>query len=331
MKHFLIDGDRRYVIPVLKAAFAKNPQLLFFASPWSPPKWMKSSGTMIGGRLLPEHYAAYAAYFVKFVQAYEREGIPIYAVTVQNEPGVDRQHDTPKWHYPTCRWSGAQVRDFIRDHLGPAFKKHGLTTRIWCYDHNPVFADYYRQMRDHLARAAADVREAEAMVDDRHRLTFDAESVPIQWFYHTARTHANSYESCQLRDAFAALVNKPERSPTEKADAAAKLARWKMALDDKLANTKESLPLHAGRRAPGSLLRWRPHVPPRRGNDQRKTRHLTARDFRIFAVARDTTRSVTRATHLEHFSNWCSDGCLGQRPSFSQFTGALPQAPSTAT
>ena len=55
---------------------------------------------------------------------------------MQNEPGVDRQHDTPTWHYPSCRWSGEQERDFIRDHLGPAFKKHGLTTRIWCYDHN---------------------------------------------------------------------------------------------------------------------------------------------------------------------------------------------------
>ena len=76
LKHFSIDGDRRYVIPVLKAALAKNPQLLFFASPWSPPGWMKSSGSMIGGQLLPEHYVAYAAYFVKFVQAYEREGYP---------------------------------------------------------------------------------------------------------------------------------------------------------------------------------------------------------------------------------------------------------------
>lgn len=136
LKQFSIEKDRRYILPVLKTALAKNPQLLFFASSWSPPGWMKSSDSMIGGRLLPEHYSAYAAYFVKFVQAYEREGIPIYAVTVQNEPGVDRQHDAPKWRYPSCRWTAEEERNFIRDHLGPEFKRNGLATKIWCYDHN---------------------------------------------------------------------------------------------------------------------------------------------------------------------------------------------------
>ena len=98
--------------------------------------------TIVAGAL-----CAYAAYFVKFVQAYEREGIPIHAVTVQNEPGVDRQHDTPKWQYPSCRWTAEQERDFIRDHLGPAFKKHGLTTKIWCYDHNYNVAPTTRRRR----------------------------------------------------------------------------------------------------------------------------------------------------------------------------------------
>jgi len=136
LKQFSIEKDLRYVIPILKAAREHNPQLLFFASPWSPPGWMKSTGTMIGGRLLPEHHAAYAAYFVKFIQAYEREGISIHAVTVQNEPGVDRQKDAPKWRYPSCRWTGEEERNFIRDHLGPQFKANRLTTKIWCYDHN---------------------------------------------------------------------------------------------------------------------------------------------------------------------------------------------------
>ncbi len=134
--HFSIEKDSRYVLPILKAALAANPQLLFFASPWSPPGWMKSTGSMIGGHLLPEHYASYAQYFVRFLEEYQREGVPIYAVTVQNEPGVDRQRDEPKWHYPSCRWTGEQERDFIRDHLGPALRKSGLKTKIWCYDHN---------------------------------------------------------------------------------------------------------------------------------------------------------------------------------------------------
>ncbi len=137
LKHFSIEKDRAYILPVLKLARAKNPELLFFASPWSPPGWMKSNGTMIGGELLPRWYPAYADYFIKFIRAYEAEGIPIYAVTVQNEPGVDRAKEkNPKWHYPSCHWTGEQERDFIREHLGPALRRAGLKTKIWCYDHN---------------------------------------------------------------------------------------------------------------------------------------------------------------------------------------------------
>ncbi|MBI3735781.1 glycosyl hydrolase [Candidatus Sumerlaeota bacterium] len=136
LKHFSIEKDRAYILPALKIARAKNPDLLFFASPWSPPGWMKSTDSMIGGRLLPENYAAYARYFVRFIQEYEKEGIPIYAVTVQNEPGVDRSKDEPSWYYPSCRWTGEEERDFIRDHLGPAFAAAGIKTKIWCYDHN---------------------------------------------------------------------------------------------------------------------------------------------------------------------------------------------------
>jgi len=136
LKHFSIEKDRNYIIPVLKTALEKNPDLLLFASPWSPPGWMTSTGDMIGGHLLPEYYGAYARYFVKFIQAYENEGIPIYAVTVQNEPGVDRGRGSPKWRYPSCRYTPEQERDFIRNFLGPAFRKHGVKTKIWCYDHN---------------------------------------------------------------------------------------------------------------------------------------------------------------------------------------------------
>lgn len=137
LKRFSIERDRAYILPVIQLARRKNPDLLFFASPWSPPGWMKSNGTMIGGQLLPKWYPAYAQYFIRFIQAYEAEGIPIYAVTVQNEPGVDRAKEKDrKWHYPSCHWTGEQEREFIRDHLGPALRQAGLKTRIWCYDHN---------------------------------------------------------------------------------------------------------------------------------------------------------------------------------------------------
>lgn len=137
LKRFTVEKDRGYILPVLKMARQKNPDLLFFASPWSPPGWMKCTGTMIGGHLMQRWYPAYAEYFVKFIQAYEAEGIPIHAVTIQNEPGVDRAKEkNPKWHYPSCHWTGEQERDFSRDHLGPALRRAGLQTKIWCYDHN---------------------------------------------------------------------------------------------------------------------------------------------------------------------------------------------------
>lgn len=152
LARFSIEKDRAYVLPVLKKALELNPDLLFFASPWSPPGWMTSTDDMIGGHLLPKYYSSYAEYFVKFIEAYAAEGIPIHAVTPQNEPGVNtRNYPTRDW-YPSCQWSlivdednfwpvdfsamGVNERNFIRDHLGPAFRMRGLDTEIWCYDHN---------------------------------------------------------------------------------------------------------------------------------------------------------------------------------------------------
>jgi len=130
MARFSIEKDRAYVLPIIKEAYRVNPSLKFFASPWSPPAWMKDSKRLEGGRLLPEFYPAFAKYLAKFIQAYEAEGIPIYAITVQNEP---RMNDP---NYPTCLWTGEEQRDFIRDHLGPLFRELGLKTKIWCWDHN---------------------------------------------------------------------------------------------------------------------------------------------------------------------------------------------------
>jgi len=146
LKRFSIDRDRAYILPVIQLARRKSPTLLFIASPWSPPGWMKSNGSMIGGQLLRQWYSVYAQYLVRFIRAYEAEGIPIYAITVQNEPGVDRAIEKdPRFHYPSCRWAAEQERDFIRDHLGPALRNAGLKTRIWCYDHNynlkPAYGD----------------------------------------------------------------------------------------------------------------------------------------------------------------------------------------------
>ncbi|MEN6428542.1 MAG: glycoside hydrolase family 30 beta sandwich domain-containing protein [Phycisphaerales bacterium] len=130
LKHFSIDRDKEYVLPILKLALQKNPDLVFFASVWGPPAWMKTNGKLGGGKIDPKHFPSLAQYFVRFIEAYEAEENKIYAVTVQNEPGCSPSS------YPTCGWTAEQQRDFIGNHLGPAFQAKNIVTKIWCYDHN---------------------------------------------------------------------------------------------------------------------------------------------------------------------------------------------------
>lgn len=138
LEGFSVAKDRDYVLPVVRAALRINPGVLYFASPWSPPGWMKSTGKMEGGTLLREHYDVYARYLLKFVQAYEAEGVPIHALTLQNEPGMVSPD------YPTCLWKGEWQRDFIRDHVGPLFEREGVDAQIWCWDHNYNNLDFPR-------------------------------------------------------------------------------------------------------------------------------------------------------------------------------------------
>lgn len=135
---FSIEKDRAYVLPAIKIAQKKNPNLLFFGSPWSPPAWMKTSGQLGTGSLKPECYPAFAKYLLKFIQTYEAEGIPMHAITVQNEPRMSNKD------YPTTLWTGEEERDFIRDHLGPLFKQNNIKTLIWCWDHNWNRLDFPR-------------------------------------------------------------------------------------------------------------------------------------------------------------------------------------------
>ncbi|WP_431090580.1 glycoside hydrolase family 30 protein [Paenibacillus sp. 8b26] len=126
MKHYSIERDQQYLIPFIREALQLNPDLKLFASPWSPPTWMKSPKAYNYGTLRWEKniLKAYALYFVKFVQAYREAGITIHQVHVQNEVIADQK-------FPSCVWTGEQLREFIRDYLGPAFEEHGLDTEIW--------------------------------------------------------------------------------------------------------------------------------------------------------------------------------------------------------
>lgn len=103
------------------------------ATPWSPPAWMKTGRSLTGskgGILRPSCYGAYARYFVKFIEAYAQQGIPVSAVTVQNEPNYAPET------YPGMKMGAVQQVDFINNHLGPAFEAAGISTKILCYDHN---------------------------------------------------------------------------------------------------------------------------------------------------------------------------------------------------
>jgi glucosylceramidase len=130
LARFSIDHDRAYIVPVLKEALALNPRLRVLASPWSPPAWMKLPPTLFGGTLNPAWYTAYADYLVRFIRAYEREGIPIAAITVQNEP----HYATPD--YPGMYMDASVQTTLVRDYLGPAFVRAGLSTRILVWDHD---------------------------------------------------------------------------------------------------------------------------------------------------------------------------------------------------
>lgn len=136
LEHFTLEHDERDIIPLVRQAIALNPDLFVMASPWSAPAWMKDSGTMKGGRLLPEHYAAYARYFVRFVQGYRDHGITVAAVTVQNEPLYEPTH------YPSMGFPARSEAAFIHGHLRPAFDRAGLDTAILAYDHNWDRPDY---------------------------------------------------------------------------------------------------------------------------------------------------------------------------------------------
>jgi len=132
MRHFSIAHDQPQILPLLRQALRLNPAIKVIATPWSPPAWMKTNQSLIGGRLIddPRVYGAYARYFVDYVQAYQHAGVPIYAVTVQNEP----QNRNPSG-YPGMDLPVAQEAKLINA-LGPALQAAGLDTKILGYDHN---------------------------------------------------------------------------------------------------------------------------------------------------------------------------------------------------
>ena len=130
LTHFSMARVAAEQMPALRAARAVNPDLTLMASPWSAPGWMKTSGSLIKGRLKPEHYPAYAAYFVRYLDAMEAGGLPIRYVTMQNEP------DFEPADYPGMRASAAERAAFFAGHLGPALAARKSRVGILDWDHN---------------------------------------------------------------------------------------------------------------------------------------------------------------------------------------------------
>lgn len=127
---FSIDANRAEVLPVVQHALALNPRLQVMASPWSAPGWMKTTDSLIKGSLKPEHEETFARYLVRYVQAYRAEGVPIFALTIQNEP-----HFEPD-DYPGMRVEAAQRARIIGRYLGPMLRQQGLNVQIIDWDHN---------------------------------------------------------------------------------------------------------------------------------------------------------------------------------------------------
>lgn len=129
---FSVAHDKAFRIPFIKKSIeAAGGSLVLYASPWSPPAYMKTNGTMLhGGNLKPECYQLWADYYVKFIQAYEKEGIPVWGISVQNEPMA-----VQKWE--SCNYTAEQERDFLKNYLGPTLNKNGMSDRkIIIWDHN---------------------------------------------------------------------------------------------------------------------------------------------------------------------------------------------------
>ena len=132
LKSFDVSHDRKYRIPFIKQVMAAaGGKITLFVSPWSPPAFMKDNKDMLhGGKLKPEYYQPWANYYSKFIKAYAKEGIPVWGLTIQNEPMA-----TQTWE--SCVYTAEEERDFLKNYLGPTLKREGLgDKKIIIWDHN---------------------------------------------------------------------------------------------------------------------------------------------------------------------------------------------------
>lgn len=143
LAHFSISRDEVFLIPYIRAAMAFQPKLSLWASAWSPPSWMKTSGRYNGGTMRWEKpvLEAYAGYLSRFAQAYRADGLDLRSIHVQNEPGSEQP-------FPSCVWTGDQIAEFVGDYLGPRFAKDKPGAAIWLGALNIGDAKYSERVLD---------------------------------------------------------------------------------------------------------------------------------------------------------------------------------------
>ena len=174
LAHFSIERDKNCLIPYIKEAQAYQPEMKLFASPWSPPTWMKNPPVYNWGKLVwtPENLNAYARYFARFVQAYAAEGVKIDQVHVQNEPVANQK-------FPSCMWTGEELRTFIRDYIGPVLQRECPNTELWLGTINAPGCDFNHLIFDKWASEDYDYF-ANIVLSDEKALQYIT-GVSYQW------------------------------------------------------------------------------------------------------------------------------------------------------
>jgi glucosylceramidase len=178
LKNFSIDEDLNDLIPLIKDAMAaKDASFKIMASPWTAPPWMKDNDNWNAGKLKPEYYQTWALFFTKYINAYQEQGIPIWAVTVENEP-LGNGGNWESMHY-----TPAEMTDFVKNYLGPQFEKDNINTQILIYDQN----------RDHLEEWASEILGDSAAAKYILGTAIHWYSSTIEWYPETLNKVHNAF------------------------------------------------------------------------------------------------------------------------------------------
>ena len=224
LERFNMGPDNTTVVPVLKEILAINPKMKILGSPWSAPAWMKTNGALKGGNLKREYFQAYAQYFVTYLRTMDRLGLHLDAITIQNEPLNPN-------NTPSMVMEASDAAIFIKEALGPIFRKAGITTKIQLYDHNCDRPDYpLTILNDPESRQYVDGSAFHLYGGEMGALSQVHEAYPAKNLYFTEQMVIDKGESAPLpvAEAVARLVIAAPRNWSRN------VLLWNLATDPKL-------------------------------------------------------------------------------------------------